>query len=136
MSQLHVCGSCSRHVRVEERACPFCAAALSLSPRSIPPRRAVAGSHRAALMFGASVVVAALTGCGAGTSSADQGNGGTQDTGGEAAEGDTSDSSADQGSDESYGAGDGTEQDDNDADQGTAVALYGAPAALYGAPAP
>lgn len=64
MSRLEPCPGCSRHVRVEDRACPFCAEPLAfgaLPPRAAPSRRL---GRAATFAFGASVVGAtALVAC-------------------------------------------------------------------------
>jgi hypothetical protein len=61
------CPTCSRHIRVAEPACPFCAAPLSASFRATPrPRGPVARLGRAALFaFGVATATAtAGTACG------------------------------------------------------------------------
>ncbi len=61
--QLEPCPACKRHVRTEERVCPFCAADIA-STMARAPKRAMPGQRlgRAALMsFG--ITAAALTGC-------------------------------------------------------------------------
>ena len=55
MSALHPCTSCGRHVRVTERACPFCSAVLSLAhvaARTTPTQRL---GRAATFAFGAAV---------------------------------------------------------------------------------
>jgi hypothetical protein len=71
-STLRPCPYCSRHVRVSEPACPFCAGKLDDAFRSIPsPRvRAVGRLSRAALFaLGASGLAATACGSGSGTGS-------------------------------------------------------------------
>jgi hypothetical protein len=62
MSHLRPCSGCSRHVRANATACPFCAAALAIEPA--PP----AGPHerlgRAARMaFGGAAIAISVAGC-------------------------------------------------------------------------
>jgi hypothetical protein len=55
------CPSCSRHVRIAEPVCPFCASSLALVE---PARVRVERLGRAALFtVGAAVVVAGASGC-------------------------------------------------------------------------
>ncbi len=65
MNRLEPCPGCSRHVRWEESACPFCQQPLALAqlpPRAAPSRRL---GRAATFAFGASVVGAtALVACG------------------------------------------------------------------------
>jgi hypothetical protein len=81
-ARLLPCPSCARHVRVSDEMCPFCAAALSDSRRSLPlPRTPASRLSRAALFaFGASA--AAVAACGGTTSALD--DAGTGDGGREA----------------------------------------------------
>lgn len=53
-----VCASCSRHVRVGEASCPFCAAALSAELVPVPhgPRRSYIGKNATALAIAALAV--------------------------------------------------------------------------------
>jgi hypothetical protein len=80
MAPLRPCPGCSRHVRVSEPACPFCAGELDDAFRSTPsPRaRAVGRLSRAALFaLGASGLATAA--CGSGSSTGSGGtSGGTQ----------------------------------------------------------
>jgi hypothetical protein len=65
MSRLEPCPSCSRHVRLEESACPFCQQPLALSqlPPRVPPSKRL--SRAASFAFGAGVLGAtALVACG------------------------------------------------------------------------
>lgn len=55
MTKLHACSQCSRHIRVDETACPFCGSA------SAP--RGGRGPVRAALLAGA-LAGASAVGCG------------------------------------------------------------------------
>ncbi len=68
-SHLVACPSCARHVRVTERACPFCSSVLSATLRSSPaPRAPAARLSRAALYaFGAGTLSMASA-CGGTTS--------------------------------------------------------------------
>jgi hypothetical protein len=60
MTDLAPCPSCRRHVRIDERACPFCAAALpELAPRTIARGGRLS---RAAVFAGASLLTAACGG--------------------------------------------------------------------------
>lgn len=60
MSHLAPCPACNRHVDVAERACPFCAAALSPSFRAQPPLIPVRGRlGRAALMAAGATLMGA-----------------------------------------------------------------------------
>jgi hypothetical protein len=54
---LTLCTECSRHVRADEARCPFCSGALA---PPVAPRRA--GRGRAALLFGATLALAACGG--------------------------------------------------------------------------
>jgi L-alanine-DL-glutamate epimerase-like enolase superfamily enzyme len=60
-SNLVVCPSCSRHVRVSETACPFCARSLpeGLAPVPHGPRRPYVGKNATAL-----AIIALAAGCG------------------------------------------------------------------------
>ncbi len=63
MACLHVCPSCARHVRSEERTCPFCATALPDDFSVCVPRSASTTARpltRAALLF---VTATAIGGC-------------------------------------------------------------------------
>ena len=73
MTLLAPCPSCSRHVRVDESACPFCGAAVSLEAPSI---RGIASQRlgRAALFtFGAVALATNGAGCGTATPAEDAG---------------------------------------------------------------
>ncbi|MEZ4405434.1 MAG: hypothetical protein R3A52_02920 [Polyangiales bacterium] len=76
------CPSCGRHVRVAERACPFCAASLSrgAQPAAVVPSATQRMSRAAAFTFAASLAIA---GCGDSTPSPDAAvdSGGNTDTG-------------------------------------------------------
>jgi hypothetical protein len=72
-AMLRPCPACSRHVRVSERACPFCAGELDATFRSVPSPRvpAVGRLSRAALFaLGASGLAASACSGGPSTSSA------------------------------------------------------------------
>lgn len=62
-SQLVACPSCSRHVRVGEQLCPFCARAVpsTLVPKPRGPRRQYVGKNATALALASAL---AGTGCG------------------------------------------------------------------------
>jgi hypothetical protein len=62
-----LCSSCERHVRVADRVCPFCAAAMP-EPVSSRPRGSTAGLSRAAILFAGAT---AVTGCSATSSMTD-----------------------------------------------------------------
>lgn len=69
MSALSPCPDCARHVRVDERACPFCGAGVALEPPPlrVPSRRlgrAALFAFRAAVIGAGGVATAA---CGAST---------------------------------------------------------------------
>jgi hypothetical protein len=74
------CESCGRHIRVSERACPFCDSATSAAFRArsapLPPSKRL--SRAALLVFGAASATAAACG----SSSVDPGT--TTDAGGDA----------------------------------------------------
>jgi hypothetical protein len=58
VSQFFPCPACARHVRDDERECPFCRAAIAVrAPRAEMPRRV--GLTRAAIFY----LGAALAGC-------------------------------------------------------------------------
>jgi hypothetical protein len=63
--QLEPCPACQRHVRTDERVCPFCAAEIADAMARAPKRaQPVQRLGRAALLsFGLSAGAAALTGC-------------------------------------------------------------------------
>jgi hypothetical protein len=69
MAPLRPCPGCSRHVRVSEPACPFCAGELDDAFRSIPSARALSVRRlsRAALFALGASGLAATTACGSGT---------------------------------------------------------------------
>jgi hypothetical protein len=76
MAQLRQCPCCSRHVRVSEPACPFCAGELDDGFRSTPsPRARAAGRLSRAALFALGASGLATAGCGSGSST---GSGGTQ----------------------------------------------------------
>lgn len=59
------CTSCARHVRATESACPFCAAALPLSARSVQRALPKARLGRAATFaFGAAALAVGAAACG------------------------------------------------------------------------
>lgn len=110
------CPSCGRHVRVAERACPFCAASLSRGAQSaaVIPSATQRMSRAAAFTFAASLAIA---GCGDSTPSPDAAvdSGGNTDTGNPSDNG----TPVDTGTPTDSGAPD---------DNGGPVPLYGAPA--------
>jgi hypothetical protein len=63
MSDLRPCPACHRHVRIDERTCPFCTAALTAG---VPPVLPVGRLTRAAVFTAG----AALAGCGGKTAPA------------------------------------------------------------------
>jgi hypothetical protein len=64
MNQLVPCPQCSRHVRVSELACPFCALPLDLSGTPEPRLPSTRLSRAATLAFGATLASAtALAAC-------------------------------------------------------------------------
>jgi hypothetical protein len=66
MSDLRPCPECRRHVRIDESACPFCAAALApAAPASLP-----VGRLTRAAVFTAGAALAAGAGCGGKTAPA------------------------------------------------------------------
>lgn len=63
MASLEPCPSCARHVRRDQRVCPFCDAALALD--ALPERRRpTTRLCRSALMGGLAVATVATAGCG------------------------------------------------------------------------
>jgi hypothetical protein len=66
MSDLRPCPGCRRHVRIDERTCPFCTAALDAGA---PPALPVGRLTRAAV-FSAGAALAAGAGCGGKTAPA------------------------------------------------------------------
>jgi hypothetical protein len=74
MNHLVPCPECSRHVRVSEKECPFCALPLDLAGTPEPQLPRGRLSRAATLAFGATLVSAsALAAC---SSDSDTGNGG------------------------------------------------------------
>jgi hypothetical protein len=75
-SRLLACPSCSRHVRADERACPFCAAVVPASFAAAPaPRRPTRRLNRAALYaFGATSIGLAAA-CSGGSAGSDDAGG-------------------------------------------------------------
>jgi hypothetical protein len=59
MSDLHPCTACRRHVRIDERTCPFCAAALS---PGAPPALPVGRLTRAAVFTAGAALAGAACG--------------------------------------------------------------------------
>ena len=60
MSDLRPCPECRRHVRIDESACPFCAAALAaVAPPTLP-----VGRLTRAAVFTAGAALAVGAGCG------------------------------------------------------------------------
>lgn len=109
MIELTPCSACSRHVRVDADACPFCGAAVAATePRSMPR-----GRLTRAAVFAAGTALAAAGGCGGSETASDDQEYDT--TGG----GDTGGGSA---------GGGGDSYDDDDPDHDVAMP-YGAPPA-------
>ncbi len=103
---LVLCSACTRHVRNTEPACPFCGAAITnRAPRRVRP---VAGTSRAAILAISSTVWVA---CGNAEEPRDEDTSGDERSG----------------SDPMDGSGRGT-AGPQPGDEGTVVALYGAPA--------
>src|SRR5580658_775358 len=76
MAPLRPCPGCSRHVRVSESACPFCAGKLDDAFRSIPSPRALAvGRLSRAALFALGASSLATPACGSGTGSGGGGSG-------------------------------------------------------------
>jgi uncharacterized membrane protein YgcG len=110
MIDLTPCSACSRHVRVDAQACPFCGSAIAaLAPRAVPR-----GRLTRAAVFVAGTALAGASGCG-GSESAEDGQ--DYDTTG----------GGDTGGGSSGGGGD-SYNDDDDADHDVAMP-YGAPPA-------
>ena len=129
MSALTPCPSCSRHVRMDETTCPFCASALDLAgtaPALMPVKRL---GRAATFAFGA-LVAASAPGCG--TASAPGSDAGTDANYGSidaAYGGPPVDMGTDAGLVAAYGGPPvdaGLDVDANFPDSGTA-SLYGAP---------
>ena len=125
MSHLVPCPECSRHVRVSETECPFCALPLDLASTPEPQLPKTRLGRAATFAFGATLISATAlaacssdgddsTGAGGATSAAGTGAGGATSTAGTGAGGST----AIAGTSGSLG---GT--------GGSAMAVYGAPAA-------
>jgi hypothetical protein len=77
MAQLRPCPCCSRHVRVSEPACPFCAGELDDAFRSTSPRvLAVGRLSRAALL---ALGTSSLTACGSGSVTRSGAEGGAEE---------------------------------------------------------
>jgi len=124
MSHLVPCPECSRHVRVSEAACPFCALPLDLAGTPEPQLPKTRLGRAATFAFGATLVSAsALAACsGSDETPGSGGSGGTTATAGSggAAAGTTG---ATAGANNLGGTG------------GGAMAVYGAPAAgSFGVP--
>lgn len=128
MSALTPCPSCGRHVRLTERACPFCATAIdlrSVAPRALPTQRL----GRAALVTFGAIAMVTAPGCGTATQPDDGGHdayvGGAVDAYGAPADAWSApvDAGTDGGAVAAYG---GPMFDANLPDSGTS-ALYGAP---------
>lgn len=80
---LRPCGSCGRHVRVSESACPFCRA--SLDPTPTPPSARVVGRlGRAAIFAFGAAAVCTIQGCSCGATHVADDAGTVVDTGGPA----------------------------------------------------
>lgn len=76
MNDLVPCPACSRHVRKNETACPFCATELSLAhlpPPALPRSRL---GRAATFAFGATLAGAALVACGGESEEGKKGSGG------------------------------------------------------------
>jgi hypothetical protein len=117
MSHLVPCPECSRHVRVSETACPFCALPLDLAGTPEPQLPRTRLGRAATFAFGATLVsAAALAAC---SSDADDGSG--HGAGG------TSSGSA--GSGAGGGAAGSIAGSTSIAGTGSAMPVYGAPAA-------
>jgi hypothetical protein len=75
MSDLHPCVACKRHIRTDERTCPFCSSrlgedfALAIAGAAAAMRRPLTrGATRAALLFAGATAIASCT-SGVGTTS-------------------------------------------------------------------
>ncbi len=62
-AHLRPCGSCARHVRVSEAACPFCGAALGEEMRAAAPPQAPSARLSRAALFALGTSTAAALGC-------------------------------------------------------------------------
>jgi hypothetical protein len=121
MKHLVPCPECSRHVRVSETECPFCALPLDLAGTPEPQLPRGRLSRAATLAFGATLVSASALAACSSDSDTGNGNGGATSSAGSAGKAGAA----------SAGAGGG----------GTVGPVYGAPAggsfgaggALYGA---
>ena len=59
MTELRPCSECQRHVRVEDRECPFCDTPTEPAPK---PRRLTIGRFTRAVVFSGALL--AMAGCG------------------------------------------------------------------------
>jgi hypothetical protein len=125
MSHLVPCPECSRHVRVTEAECPFCALPLDLAGTPEPqlPRRRL--GRAATFAFGATLVSAsALAACSSDTDdSSGTGTGGTSSSAG-----------AGGGAAGSIAGTTSVAGTTSIAGTGSAMPVYGAPAGFAGAP--
>ncbi len=121
MSHLVPCPECSRHVRVSERECPFCALPLDLSGTPEPQLPRTRLGRAATFAFGATLVSAsALAAC-------------SSDSGDDSSAGGTSSSAGTSSS--SGGTTNGTSGSTSIAGTSSSVAGTGSAMPVYGAPA-
>jgi hypothetical protein len=121
MNHLVPCPECSRHVRVSETECPFCALPLDLAQAPEPQLPRTRLGRAATFAFGATLVSAtALVACGADADDSSAGGGAagaaTSGSGGAAAGG------------AAAGTGGSTAIAGTSSIGGSAMAVYGAPA--------
>jgi hypothetical protein len=119
MKQLVPCPQCSRHVRVSETECPFCALPLDLAGTPEPQLPRTRLGRAATFAFGATLVSAtALAACGTDSDDSSGGGGGTSSAGATSSAG-------------SAGTGNSSAGSTSAAGTGSAMPLYGAPAAGF-----
>jgi hypothetical protein len=113
MKQLVPCPQCSRHVRVSETACPFCALPLDLAGTPEPQLPRTRLGRAATFAFGATLVSAsALAACGTDSDDSSGGGGSAGATSG-------------------AGTGNSSAGSTSAAGTGSEMPVYGAPAAGF-----
>jgi hypothetical protein len=114
MKHLVPCPECSRHVRVSETECPFCALPLDLAGTPEPQLPRTRLGRAATFAFGATLVSAtALAACGTDSDDSSGTGGGTSTAGA------------------TSGAGTGNSSAGSTSTAGSEMSVYGAPAAGF-----